>query len=66
MAQKINKHTVYWVSLKEILCIWMSPVLYYYINQWSDRMWNTKIPCGVLINKVISKNLKKFKKELLS
>jgi len=28
MAQKIN-----WVLLKEILYMWMSPVLYYYINQ---------------------------------
>ena len=37
----------------------MSPVLYYYINQWSDHMWNMQILCSVLINRMISKNSKK-------
>ena len=40
----------------------MSLVSYYYTNQWSDHMWDTQNPCGVLINRVISKSLKKLKK----
>jgi len=64
MAQKINKaYSIlahYWVLLKEILYTRMSLVSYYYINQWSDHMWNTQIPCGVLIYRVISKSLKNF------
>jgi len=40
----------------------MSPVSSYYTNQWSDHNWNMQILCGVLINREISKSLKKFKK----
>jgi len=54
MAQKINKAS--WVSLKEILYTWTSLVLYCYINQWSDHIWNMRIQCGVHINKGISKS----------
>ena len=47
----------------------MSPVLYCYINQWSDHMWNTQIPCGVLINgdiKELEKILKRATKLVIN
>jgi len=31
-------------------------VLYCYINQWSDHIWNMRIQCGLHINKGISKS----------
>ena len=41
----------------------MSLVLYCYINQWSDHIWNTQISCGVHINKTMAKSLKKIEKK---
>ena len=34
ISQKINKAYSIYASLKEILSIWTSPVLYYCISQW--------------------------------
>ena len=59
MTQKKIRHTVLWALLKEILYTWMSLVSFYYRNQWCDHIWNKQILCGVHINKMISKNLKK-------